>query len=115
MGKPDEEKEKKKKETEDGSLKKKDKKKKKNKKEEKSVDEIVNEVRDPADKSSDTEEEEAEFWMPPEGERWDHDDGGDRWGDDSDSSPEDEEVGEQGISLVSIAEVIWIGLSILAS
>lgn len=103
VGKSDEEKEKKKKENGDGSSKKKDKKKKnKNKKEEKSVDEVVNEVRDSADKSSDTEEEEAEFWMPPEGERWDHDDGGDRWGSDSESAPEDDEDVELGISLLSI-------------
>ncbi|KAG6386804.1 hypothetical protein SASPL_151978 [Salvia splendens] len=73
----------KKKENEDGSLnKKKDEnedvslKKEKNKKEEKNVDEIVNEVRDSACKSSDTEDED-DFWMPLEGERWDQDDGGD--------------------------------------
>ncbi|XP_057767062.1 uncharacterized protein LOC130987531 isoform X2 [Salvia miltiorrhiza] len=90
-GKPDEEKKKMK--NEDGSLKneKKKKKKNKNKKEEKkNVDEIVNEVRDSAGKSSDTEDE-AEFWMPPEGERWDHDDGGDRWSDGSESAPEEDE------------------------
>ncbi|KAH6816363.1 hypothetical protein C2S51_021183 [Perilla frutescens var. frutescens] len=63
------------------------------KKVEKSVDEIVNEVRDSADKSSDAEDED-DFWIPPEGERWDHDDGGDRWGDDSESEIDDD--GEEG-------------------
>ncbi|EOA21250.1 hypothetical protein CARUB_v10001600mg [Capsella rubella] len=38
-------------------------------------------------------EEELEFWMPPDGERWDFDDGGDRWGSDSDS--EEEKNGEE--------------------
>ncbi|KAG6421725.1 hypothetical protein SASPL_118282 [Salvia splendens] len=88
-----------KKKNEDGSLKKeknkkkkkkKKEKKKKNKNEEKNVDEIVNEVRDSAGKSSDTEDED-DFWMPPEGERWDQDDGGDRWSDGSESAPEDDD------------------------
>ncbi|KAH6769189.1 Surfeit locus protein 2 [Perilla frutescens var. frutescens] len=91
VGKPDEEKEKKKtKKNKDGSSKKE---KKRIEKDEKSVDEIVNEVRDPADKSSDVEDED-DFWMPPEGERWDHDDGGDRWGDDSEPATDDD--GEEG-------------------
>ncbi|XP_010453565.1 PREDICTED: transcriptional regulator ATRX homolog isoform X1 [Camelina sativa] len=38
-------------------------------------------------------EEELEFWMPPDGERWDFDDGGDRWGSDSDS--EEDKNGEE--------------------
>ncbi|XP_047945215.1 surfeit locus protein 2 isoform X2 [Salvia hispanica] len=96
-GNPDDDKEgTKTKKNEDGSLKKeknkkkkKKEKKKKNKKEEKNVDEIVNEVRDSAGKSSDSEED--NFWMPPEGERWDQDDGGDRWSDGSESAPEDDD------------------------
>ncbi|KAH6777656.1 Surfeit locus protein 2 [Perilla frutescens var. frutescens] len=90
VGKLDEEKEKKKtKKNKDGSSKE----KKRIEKDEKSVDEIVNEVRDSADKSSDAEDED-DFWMPPEGERWDHDDGGDRWGDDSEPATDDD--GEEG-------------------
>ncbi|KAL1564247.1 surfeit locus protein 2-like [Salvia divinorum] len=95
-GNPDDEKEEKKtkKKNEDGILKKEKNKKKKtekkNKKEEKNVDDIVNEVRDSAGKSSDTEDED-DFWMPPEGERWDHDDGGDRWSEGSESAPEDDD------------------------
>ncbi|KAL3629144.1 hypothetical protein CASFOL_026366 [Castilleja foliolosa] len=65
---------------------------KKNKNEEKHVDEIINEVRD---KNSDSEEEE-DFWMPADGERWDHDDCGDRWGSDSEPGPEtDDDAGEE--------------------
>ncbi|KAL3624284.1 hypothetical protein CASFOL_033100 [Castilleja foliolosa] len=78
---------------------KKEKKKKKKKTiEEEHVDEIVNEVRDSTGNNGDCEEEEEEeeddFWMPSDGERWDHDDGGDRWG--SDSEPEiDDDAGEE--------------------
>ncbi|KAL8475356.1 hypothetical protein ACS0TY_028146 [Phlomoides rotata] len=66
------------------------KKKKKKIKEEKQIDGVINEVRDSAEKNSDAESEE-DFWMPPEGERWDHDDGGDRWGSDSESDDAGEE------------------------
>ncbi|KAJ9540295.1 hypothetical protein OSB04_026801 [Centaurea solstitialis] len=70
------------------------KKTKKNKKktEETDVSKIISEVRDPAEeKDSDTEED--EFWMPPVGDRWDFDDGKDRWGSDleSDVDPETDE------------------------
>ncbi|XVE84054.1 hypothetical protein DITRI_Ditri16bG0138200 [Diplodiscus trichospermus] len=70
-------------------------KKKKNKKE-KEVEEIISEVRDPAENESDSEE--PEFWMPPVGDRWDFDDGGDRWGSgpsgsELEESDEDNETG----------------------
>ncbi|KAI3452492.1 hypothetical protein Pfo_009156 [Paulownia fortunei] len=92
MDKQDEEKvKKKKKKNEDGSLKK----KKKIEKEEEHIDEIINEVRDSTGKSSDSKNE-ADFWMPPIGERWDHDDGGDRWGSGSESGPETDDAGEEG-------------------
>ncbi|PIN03511.1 hypothetical protein CDL12_23961 [Handroanthus impetiginosus] len=102
--KQDEEKEEKKK-NEDGDLKKKQKKKKKKKKKDKKninqekehVDEIINGVRDKTSKSSDSEDE-ADFWKPPVGERWDHDDGGDRWGSDSESGPESDGAVEEGMS-----------------
>ncbi|EPS74588.1 hypothetical protein M569_00168, partial [Genlisea aurea] len=58
-------------------------------KNEKSVDEIITELRDSNMKSSDSENE-PDFWMPPVGERWDCDNGGDRWGSDSDSVPEND-------------------------
>ncbi|CAK7328162.1 unnamed protein product [Dovyalis caffra] len=60
------------------------KKKKKNK-----VEEIISQARDSSDKESDLEE--TDFWMPPAGERWDFDDGGDRWGSDAESGHESEE------------------------
>lgn len=64
-------------------------KKKKNKNEkDKGVEEIIAEVRKSSNEESDTEEE--DFWIPPAGERWDHDDGGDRWGSDSDTELEQE-------------------------
>ncbi|KAI9178267.1 hypothetical protein LWI28_024492 [Acer negundo] len=85
----------------DGSSKKKKKNKKKKAKE---VEEIISEVRESADKESDLEEaekeidlEEVDFWIPPVGERWDFDDGGDRWGSDSESGEEiDGENGTEG-------------------
>nr|GMD19041.1 surfeit locus protein 2 [Ipomoea batatas] len=36
--------------------------------------------------------EEAEFWMPPVGERWDFDDGPNRWGSGSESEPENDDA-----------------------
>ncbi|GLT65100.1 hypothetical protein SLA2020_375520 [Shorea laevis] len=72
-------------------------KKKQKKKKEKAVEEIISEVRNSSDKDSDSEE--ADFWMPPVGERWDFDDGGDRWGSDSGLELEqqsDEENGTEG-------------------
>ncbi|CAA0820154.1 Surfeit locus protein 2 (SURF2 [Striga hermonthica] len=85
-----EEKKKEKKKIEYGCLKKN---KKKMEEEIENIDDIINEVRDPAGNGSDSEEDEADFWMPPAGERWDHDDGGNRWGSDSESGPgaEDDE------------------------
>lgn len=78
--------------------KKKDEKKKK-KKQEKEVDENISEARksevDEIDKNSDTEE--AEFWMPPVGDRWDSDDGGDRWGSGSDLECDTDEVNGTGM------------------
>ncbi|EEF40982.1 conserved hypothetical protein [Ricinus communis] len=68
--------------------KKKKKKTKKKEKEEKPIEEIISEVRDSSDKDSDTEE--LDFWMPPVGERWDFDDGGDRWGSDGELEQETE-------------------------
>lgn len=90
-------KERKKKEKKDKKKKKQEKKDKKKKKseEEENGDEIIDEeARDPEGDGNDVEKE-ADFWMPPAGERWDHDDGGDRWGSDSDSGPETD-VGEEG-------------------
>lgn len=57
------------------------KKKKKNK--DTTIEEIKSEVRRSSNEDSDTEEE--DFWMPPVGDRWDQDDGGDRWGSESES------------------------------
>lgn len=73
--------------------KKKDKKKKKNKELDKK-EESGEDVTDGAEHGNDedVEERELDFWMPPDGERWDFDDGGDRWGSDSDS--EDDPIGE---------------------
>ncbi|KAL2320187.1 hypothetical protein Fmac_029156 [Flemingia macrophylla] len=52
-------------------------------------EEIESEIRKSSNEDSDTEEE--DFWMPPVGDRWDHDDGGDRWGSESESELETEE------------------------
>ncbi|CAN1272995.1 hypothetical protein LINPERPRIM_LOCUS14816 [Linum perenne] len=68
---------------EEGEKKRKKKKKKKKQlqKKAKSVEEIVTEMRDtPPD--GETDSEEADFWMPPVGDRWDFDEGDDRWGSD---------------------------------
>ncbi|KAK4282315.1 hypothetical protein QN277_013710 [Acacia crassicarpa] len=64
--------------------------KKKKKKKEKEIEEIKSEVRQSTIEESDSEEE--EFWMPPVGDRWDFDDGRDRWG----SGTESEQEGEEG-------------------
>ena len=76
------------------------KKKKKNKKKNKKLDEkeengedvVMDEVEHENDEDV-GEQEELDFWMPPDGERWDFDDGGDRWG--SDSEEEEEKNGEE--------------------
>ncbi|KAL2904581.1 Surfeit locus protein 2 [Bienertia sinuspersici] len=67
----------------------KDKKNKEPKKEE-----IVSAMRD---STADSDTEESEFWMPPKGERWDFDDGGDRWGSDSESGGQLEEDDGEGM------------------
>ncbi|XP_050214874.1 protein PXR1-like isoform X2 [Mercurialis annua] len=72
----------------DGGKKKKKEMNKKKDKKEKPVEEIVSEMRDSSDK--DSEVEDIEFWMPPDGERWDFDDGGDRWGSDEELELEEE-------------------------
>ncbi|CAN4079181.1 unnamed protein product [Withania somnifera] len=57
---------------------------------------VISEIRDSSEKFSDSEED-AEFWMPPVGARWDYDDGGDRWGSGSESGQEDDDaIGEDG-------------------
>uniref|UniRef100_A0A2P2J0Y7 Surfeit locus protein 2 n=1 Tax=Rhizophora mucronata TaxID=61149 RepID=A0A2P2J0Y7_RHIMU len=55
-----------------------DKRKKKKQNKGKRMEEIISEVRNSSENDSDSEE--ADFWMPPAGDRWDLDDGGDRWG-----------------------------------
>uniref|UniRef100_A0A7N0TRB3 Surfeit locus protein 2 n=1 Tax=Kalanchoe fedtschenkoi TaxID=63787 RepID=A0A7N0TRB3_KALFE len=69
--------------------KKKDKKKKKKKKVSKEVDEGTTEASELPEKNN--ESEEIDFWVPPVGSRWDNDEGGDRWGSDSDSGEDDGE------------------------
>ncbi|KAI3793918.1 hypothetical protein L1987_36541 [Smallanthus sonchifolius] len=79
---------------EDDLKKKKKKNKKKKKEKENDVSKIISEVRNPEEQDSDAEEE--EFWMPPVGDRWDFDDGKDRWGSDleSDTDPENDDANE---------------------
>ncbi|EXB37454.1 hypothetical protein L484_002520 [Morus notabilis] len=72
-------------------VKKEKKKKKKKMQEEKPVEEIISEVRQSA-ANEESDSEEADFWMPPAGERWDFDDGGDRWGSASESDRESDEA-----------------------
>ncbi|XP_010681861.2 uncharacterized protein LOC104896768 [Beta vulgaris subsp. vulgaris] len=70
------------------------KKKKKEKLREKKKEEIVSEMRD---SPSDSDMEELDFWMPPVGERWDFDIGGDRWGSDSESGDQPDEDDGKGV------------------
>lgn len=70
-------------------------KKDKKKKKVKDIEEIKAEVRKSSNEES--ESEEAEFWIPPAGDRWDFDDGGDRWGSGTESEQEDEEGDEIGM------------------
>uniref|UniRef100_A0A1J3INU0 Surfeit locus protein 2 n=1 Tax=Noccaea caerulescens TaxID=107243 RepID=A0A1J3INU0_NOCCA len=72
--------------------KKKKNKKKKNKKSDEK-EENGEDVTDEVEHENDEDAEELDFWMPPDGERWDFDDGRDRWG--SDSDPEEEKNGEK--------------------
>lgn len=90
----------KKKDKEKKDEKKKDEKKmKKKKKQEKEVDENMSDARtsevDEIDNNGDIEE--AKFWMPPVGDRWDFDDGGDRWGSGLDSESDIDEVNGTGM------------------
>jgi len=72
---------------EENGAEKKKKDKKEKKKEKKKKEEIISEVRDlPPDSDS----EELDFWVPPVGERWDFDDGGDRWGSDAESGDQND-------------------------
>ncbi len=70
---------------------------------EKDVEAIISEVRNLLDDDIDAEEdddidaEEDDFWMPPVGDRWDFDDGGDRWDSGSESGQESDEVNETGM------------------
>ncbi|XP_044503779.1 surfeit locus protein 2 [Mangifera indica] len=66
--------------------------KKNRKKKGKEVEKIISEVRESPHKESDLEV--ANFWVPPIGERWDYDDGGDRWGSGSESGEESDEENE---------------------
>ncbi|KAF3444549.1 hypothetical protein FNV43_RR14241 [Rhamnella rubrinervis] len=63
--------------------------KKKKKKEGKPVEEVISEVRKSSNEESDSED--ADFWEPPVGERWDFDDGGYRWGSASESEQDSDE------------------------
>ncbi|WOG93451.1 hypothetical protein DCAR_0312735 [Daucus carota subsp. sativus] len=87
--------------TEDGSTKKnkkKEKKKKKKKNMSKQMEETeenanVSDVKNPSGEGDSLEE--VDFWIPPSGDRWDFDDGGQRYG--SDSGPEtDDSSGTDG-------------------
>ncbi|XP_031380915.1 surfeit locus protein 2 isoform X2 [Punica granatum] len=80
----------------------KDKKKKKKKKKKKDKQkgkekEKMDDESDPVSREN-GDSEEVDFWMPPAGDRWDFDDGGDRWGSDAESGPEtaEEETGLDG-------------------
>lgn len=64
--------------------------KKKKKNRDKTVVEVIPEARNVSEDSE--SEEEDDFWIPPVGERWDNDDGGDRWGSDPESGPENDDA-----------------------
>lgn len=68
------------------------KKKKKNNKKMEEDEENANEsdMKNPSDEGNISEE--VDFWIPPSGERWDFDDGGQRYGSDSDSGPETDDA-----------------------
>lgn len=65
---------------------------------------ISSEVRKSSDGECDAEE--PEFWIPPLGERWDLDDGGDRWGSDSESELESDEI--DGTGNICIYELVFL-------
>lgn len=73
--------------------KKKTKKKKMAKKENDGDDEIISEIQKSPSEENDSEE--ADFWIPPPGARWDFDDGGDRWGSESESENNDENKSDE--------------------
>ncbi|KAK8511462.1 hypothetical protein V6N13_024095 [Hibiscus sabdariffa] len=81
---------------EEGEKKPKKEKKKKKKEKEKAVEEIFSAVRDSAENESDSEE--PEFWVPPAGDRWDFDDGGNRWGSGSESDGSDDEYEPEDVA-----------------
>lgn len=85
--------------------KKKDKKNKNMDNKDKEIEDIKSEVRKSSNEDSDSEE--AEFWMPPVGDRWDFDDGGDRWGSGTESEQESEEEGDAIGMFVCHAHLHW--------
>lgn len=64
-----------------------------NKKKKKELEKTTSEAREP---NGGNDSEDA-FWMPPVGQRWDCDNGGDRWGSGSDSEHESEKVIAMGM------------------
>lgn len=88
----------------------KDSSKKKKKRKDKPVSEVISEVRDVDEKGSDSEEDD-DFWMPPVGERWDNDNGGDRWGSCSDSGAESDDAEIEGADSPFIHD--WLCLSLV--
>ncbi|XP_010524292.1 PREDICTED: protein PXR1 [Tarenaya hassleriana] len=79
-------------------------KKSKTEKKEKNGENVADEAKDGND--GDGKSEEADFWMPPIGERWDFDEGGDRWDSASDSETnhsmgEDNEDADRGSEEIS--------------
>lgn len=68
---------------------------KKKKKNDKEIEDTKSEVTKSTNEDSGSED--GDFWMPPVGDRWDFDDGGDRWGSGTDSEQESEEDDELGI------------------
>lgn len=69
--------------------------KKKKKEKAENATNIVSEMRDSPGNDSDSEG--ADFWMPPVGQRWDFDDGGNRWGSGSESEPENDDANGEGM------------------
>nr|XP_027075875.1 uncharacterized protein LOC113699718 [Coffea arabica] len=57
--------------------------------------EVISEARIVSEKDSELEEED-DFWMPPVGEHWDNDDGGDRQGSDPELGPENDDADGEG-------------------
>ena len=72
--------------------------KKKKKNRDKTVVEVISEARIVSEKDSELEEED-DFWMPPVGEHWDNDDGGDRQGSDPELGPENDDADGEGTFL----------------